>query len=522
MMFSTKMNQVGLGKAISRSNLLKRYKLPQLQNRVSSILEFRSAVKPSTRQFSEYVHPQEYATTKVIGSIPGPKSTSEIRKMGRLQEEKTLHFAIDIGKCQGNMIVDVDGNVLLDTFCQISSIPLGYNHPAMLDVINSKATKLLFANRPALGVFVPKDWSNTLETTFGPVRPPELTHFMTLASGAEANETAFKCAFSWYMRRRRGDNKPLPEDEESVKSVLLNQPPGSSKLSIMSFQGGFHGRTLGALSTTRSNPNAKLDFPAFDWPAAPFPKLKYPLKDFESDNRKEEDRCLAEVERMIEEWRNKGSPVAGLIVEPIQGEGGDNHATPYFFKRLREITTNRGVAFIVDEVQTGCGATGKMFAHYHWGLSEQPDIVTFAKKFQSCGFFAKPDFRIPGPYRNFNTWLGDPSRVLQTRAILDEINKSELLELVNSSGARILEGLNLLASRYRMISKVRGQGTFCAFDCESVEMRDTFLKDMRNRGIECGGSGTKTVRMRPALIFASRHVDIFLTACEESLKSLHK
>ena len=161
-MFARKITHLGLGETILRSNLLKRYNVPQLQNRVSSIFEFQSVVKTSTRQFSEYIHPKEYATTKVIGSVPGTKSMTEIRKMGRLQEEKTLHFAIDIAKCQGNMLVDVDGNILLDTFCQISSIPLGYNHPVMLDVISSKATKLLFANRPALGVFVPKDWSNTL------------------------------------------------------------------------------------------------------------------------------------------------------------------------------------------------------------------------------------------------------------------------------------------------------------------------------------------------------------------------
>ena len=113
--------------------------------------------------------------------------------------------------------------------------------------------------------------------------------------------------------------------------------------------------------------------PAFDWPAAPFPKLRYPLEEHAAANRAEEDRCLARVEELVKSFR---VPVAGVVVEPIQAEGGDNTATPYFFQQLRRITKDNGVALIVDEVQTGGGPTGKFWAHEHWNLDSPPDIVS--------------------------------------------------------------------------------------------------------------------------------------------------
>ena len=114
--------------------------------------------------------------------------------------------------------------------------------------------------------------------------------------------------------------------------------------------GGFHGRTFGALACTHSKPIHKLDVPSFDWPIATFPQYKYPLEENVSENQAIDGNCLAEVEDLIERFRKKGSPVAGLIVEPIQGEGGDNHGSSDFFKGLREITKRHNVGFIVDEV----------------------------------------------------------------------------------------------------------------------------------------------------------------------------
>lgn len=219
---------------------------------------------------------------------------------------------------------------------------------------------------------------------------------------------------------------------------MKNQSPGSPDLSVMSFKSAFHGRMLGSLSLTRSKAVHKLDIPAFDWPAVTFPLLKYPLEDFHAENAETEARALAEVEATIIEWK-KTRPVAALIVEPIQSgaspssplterdmltektEGGDNHASNAFFNALRTLTKEHGVFFIVDEVQTGVGATGSFWAHEKWNLDTPPDFVSFrfvappfslshtlmsmvmvcSKKMQAAGYYHAAATRAPGPYRSF-------------------------------------------------------------------------------------------------------------------------
>nr|NVI72056.1 putative 4-aminobutyrate aminotransferase, mitochondrial-like protein [Cucujiformia] len=220
-----------------------------------------------------------------------------------------------------------------------------------------------------------------------------------------SNENAMKAAFIVYMYKQRGGSKPTAKD---LTSTMINQPPGSPNLSVLSFHGAFHGRTLGCLSTTHSKAIHKLDIPSFDWPIASFPNYKYPLDKHQSENKAEDDKCLAEVEELIVKWNKKGCPVACVIVEPIQAEGGDHHASPDFFRRLQKITKKHGCAFMVDEVQTGCGSTGRMWAHEFWDLTEPPDIMTFSKKMLLGGYFYSDSFRVQEPFRIFNTWMGDP------------------------------------------------------------------------------------------------------------------
>jgi len=112
--------------------------------------------------------------------------------------------------------------------------------------------------------------------------------------------------------------------------------------------------------------------------------------------------------------------IAGMIVEPIQAEGGDNYGSPQFFRKLRSLAKKFNVSFIVDEVQTGVGSTGKFWAHEHWALEEPPDIVTFAKKAQIAGFFTKKDLRLREGFRIFNTWMGDPAKVTILKAVLEQ------------------------------------------------------------------------------------------------------
>jgi len=161
------------------------------------------------------------------------------------------------------------------------------------------------------------------------------------------------------QNKQRGSS--LAPTSEQYESALINQPPGCPKLSILSFMGGFHGRALGTLSCTHSKTIHKLDVPAFDWPVAPFPQLRYPLEEFVRENMEEEQRCLEQVEERMEQAIRNGEPVAATIVEPIQAEGGDKHASPQFFRGIQQICKKYGAEFIVDEVQTSGGSTGHMW-----------------------------------------------------------------------------------------------------------------------------------------------------------------
>jgi 4-aminobutyrate aminotransferase/(S)-3-amino-2-methylpropionate transaminase len=371
-------------------------------------------------------------------------------------------------------------------------------------------------NRPALGNFPQHDWADILETGILSVAPKGLNQVFTGQSGSDANELAYKAAFMWKRQQQRG-GAGAEFSKEDIESSMLNKAPGAPDMSILSFKSGFHGRLFGSLSTTRSKPIHKLDIPAFDWPQAPFPSLKYPLHDHEAENRAEEQRCLDETERLITEYHN--APCA-VVVEPVQSEGGDNHATPFFFRGLRELTKKHDILYIVDEVQTGVGATGKFWAHEHWGLSSPPDMVTFSKKAQTAGYyFGNNELRPNKPYRQFNTWMGDPARAILFRSIIQEIQRLDLVNNTAVTGDYLFSGLQQLAERYpQEIQNLRGQGqgTFIAFDSAR---RDEVLKKAKGQGVNIGGSGERAVRLRPMLIFQRHHADLLLERLEKVFQS---
>ena len=466
-----------------------------------------AALKRQAPPNDEPFFPSEPHGPVVHTAIPGPESKTAIKHLDKVFDIRSLNMMANFQNSFGNYLADPDGNVLLDVYAQIASIPVGYSNPSLLAAATSPDMASAIINRPALGNFPQHDWASILEAGILKVAPKGLDQVFTAMDGSGANETAYKAAFIWKRRMQRGG----PEVEfssEEIDSAMNNKSPGSPNMSILSFKTGFHGRLFGSLSTTRSKPIHKLDIPAFDWPQASFPQLKYPLSDFAAENAQEEARCLAETEDLIQNFH---SPVAAVVVEPIQSEGGDNHASPGFFRGLREITKRNNVLLIVDEVQTGVGATGKFWAHEHWNLSEPADMVTFSKKAQTAGYyFGNKDLRPNKPYRQFNTWMGDPARAILFKAIIGEIERLDLVGNTAMTGEYLYEGLEGLAQQYPdQIQNLRGkgQGTFLAFDSPR---RDETLKKAKEYGILIGGSGANAVRLRPMLVFQRHHGESFI------------
>ncbi|KAK6353513.1 4-aminobutyrate transaminase [Orbilia brochopaga] len=459
--------------------------------------------------------PNEPTRPSVKTEIPGPKSQVAIKELDEVFDTRSLNMICDYEHSLGNYVSDHDHNLLLDVYAQIASIPLGYNNPALAKVASSPEMVTALIDRPALGNFPPASWTQTLKSGILSVAPKGLNQVFTGMSGSDANECAYKAAFMFHRRRERGEGAPFTEEE--LSTAMNNQKPGSPDLAILSFRKGFHGRLFGSLSTTRSKPIHKIDIPSFNWPQARFPQLKYPLEENVEANKKEESECLADVERLITSWH---CPVSAVVIEPIQSEGGDFHASPEFFRGLRELTLKHNVLLIVDEVQTGVGATGKFWAHDHWNLQSPPDIVTFSKKAQTAGYyFGNPLLRPNMAYRQFNTWMGDPARVLIFNTIIKEVERLGLVEHTAQTGAYLFNGLEQLSKKFPgEIQNLRGKntGTFIAWDSPQ---RDAFLKKMKTVGVNIGGCGESAVRLRPMLVFQRHHADILLESIEKVLKA---
>ncbi|KFY24885.1 hypothetical protein V493_04967 [Pseudogymnoascus sp. VKM F-4281 (FW-2241)] len=481
----------------------------------------KSAVKFSTKSRVQYasavrqLFSGQPSAPVINGAFPGNAAKAATEKLNHVYDTRNLNMMVDYEKSIGNFIADPDGNLLLDCFAQIASIAVGYNNPTLIKAAQSPAMVRALVNRPALGSFPSVEWLEQLEQGVLKAAPKGFNQVFTTAHGSDANETAFKAAFMYRAQLDRGGLEK-PFTEEDIASTMNNQKPGSPNYSILSFKGGFHGRLFGSLSATRSKAIHKLDIPAFDWPCTPFPKLQYPLHEYEAENAAEETRCLDAVEHTITSYNN---PVAAVIVEPIQSEGGDNHASPSFFQGLRNITLKHNVILIVDEVQTGVGATGKFWAHEHWNLTTPPDMVTFSKKAQAAGYYFRDNLLRPNmPYRQFNTWMGDQSRSLIFRAIYEEINRLGLVENTAKVGKYLYSGLERLSARYPSeILNLRGKGcgTFLAFDSPR---RDAVVKEAKQKGVNIGGSGERAVRLRPMLIFEEKHADILLSTLESIIQ----
>lgn len=434
------------------------------------------------------------------------------------QATQTMRWNIDTDASEGNYLVDSEGRKILDAFMQISSIPLGYNNQELMHEISQDSVLKMIVSRSSVGMFPPAKLPELLELPLS-IKPQGMHHIQTLMCGACTVENAFKCAFGYAADKSRNGGRPT---EIELKSCMDGILPGSTNRVILGFRGSFHGRTFGSLSVTNSKAGIKVDFPAFDWPHAPFPELKYPLDDPANirENQAEENRCLEEIEEIFHSYNNvKKRPVAALIIEPIQGEGGDRIASDQFYRNLKKICEKYDSVFIVDEVQTGFGATGKWWASDFWGI--ESDILCYAKKAQACGFYYNKKFADNPDTRIFNTWMGEPLKMVMMSKCIEIINRDNLLKNAENVGNMLHNGLlDLEKESFGQASQVRGRGLFQAFDMDSTDNQGRFVKKAFENGLMIGPCGPKGIRFRPSLNFSEEECSKTLDILRKTIKQI--
>lgn len=400
---------------------------------------------------------------------------------------------MDLARSHGCWIVDQrDGADYLDLYSMYASQAIGYNHPEMI-----KARKHLgqaAIQKPTCSEIYTEEMARFV-AVFGRVAiPTYLPHAFFIEGGALAVENALKAAFDWKTRMNM--------------AAGYGHIPGDM---IIHFKEAFHGRSGYTLSLTNTfNPDKTRYFPKFDWPRIDNPKLRFPVDEAEVQRvAAAEAQALDQIRQAI---TAHGRRIAGLIIEPIQSEGGDNHFRRAFMQALRELCTENEIIFILDEVQTGIGLTGQFWAHEHHGV--EPDIVCFGKKTQVCGILAGPvidrvqDNVFARSSRISSTFGGNLVDMVRCQHILEIIEADNLVAAAERQGVYLQGALRALQARFPdQVTNVRGQGLLCAFDLPDADARKRFVDACAAARVLVVGCGPQSVRLRPHLIITPAEID---------------
>jgi len=318
-----------------------------------------------------------------------------------------------------------------------------------------------------------------------------------------------KTAFDWKVRKN------------------ISKGNGERGQKILHFKEAFHGRGGYTMSLTNTqDPNKYLYFPRFlDWPRVENPKAIYPLTGKNLENTIEaEKRSLAQIKAILDK---EALDIAAIILEPIQGEGGDNHFRPEFWQALRKFADQYDVLLIADEVQSGMGLTGKFWAYQYYGIV--PDIVSFGKKAQVCGIMATsridevPDNVFHVSSRINSTWGGNLVDMARSRKFLEIIEEDNLVQNAAQIGTYLTSKLSELASKYpQYITGIRGKGLMVAFDVPSPEECSKVKRLAYEKQIILISCGSQTVRFRPLLDTSKKEVDVLIAALDDIFKVVTK
>jgi len=423
-----------------------------------------------------------------------------------VQTEGMMPLMLDMQRSEGVALRDeATGRTLLDFFGFYASSALGMNHPK-LTRDEAFRDRLMEA---ALNKITNSDVRTRLMArfvdTFDRVGiPDELPYAFFISGGALAVENALKTAFDWKVRKNfeKGYRR-----EVGSKVLHLDE--------------AFHGRTGYTMSLTNTKPLKTKYFPKFDWPRITNPKITFPLDEYEAAVAEREERALRQARRAFQEH---GDEIAAIILEPIQGEGGDNHFRPRFLQRLRDLADEEEALLVFDEVQSGVGITGEFWAHQALGV--RPDILAFGKKTQVCGILAGhkldevDDHVFETPSRINSTWGGNIVDMVRFDRILEIMEAEHLVDHAGQVGRHLQDRLHELSERFPAVTNVRGEGLMTAFTLPSTRYRDRVTQQTYKEGAIILGCGERSIRFRTPLTITEDEVDEGVACIRRALETV--
>ena len=412
-------------------------------------------------------------------------------------------MVLDMDASQGAHLRDAaTGRDYVDFFTFYASNALGMNHPKLAGPspeAQGFRQRLMDAalNKVANSDVYTPHYARFVET-FGRVGiPAELPHAFFVSGGALAVENALKAAFDWKVRKNK-----------------LKGYSGERGSKVLHFRESFHGRSGYTMSLTNTDPNKVAGYPKFDWPRISNPKIR---------GGNVEEREAAALAEARQAFLDHPDEIAAIIIEPIQGEGGDNHFRPAFLQALRNLADEAEALLIFDEVQTGVGLTGEFWAYQSIGVT--PDIIAFGKKTQVCGILAgtrldEVDDNVFHKSSRINsTWGGNLVDMVRFDRILEVIEQDDLLGNARPQGAHLLSRLREMETTFEGVTDARGRGMMCAFDLPDAETRNAVVKRAFDDGLIAPGCGARTVRFRPALTISQADLDTGLDILDRALQA---
>jgi 4-aminobutyrate aminotransferase len=432
-------------------------------------------------------------------ALPGPKGRAIVEADAKFVTPSYPRpsFKLVAERAKGVWVEDVDGNVFLDCNAGVAVCSTGHCHPEVVRAIQDQAAELIHMCGTDYYYRQMPELAQKLDEIV-PVPRPTRTHFAN--SGTEAVETALKLAMHATGREK-----------------------------FIAFFGSFHGRTLGSLSLTSSKAAQRVGFKRsmLDVVHVPYPnEYRNPFREDECDGKGAGQGALNWIENRLFKTTTPPEEVAAIVVEAVQGEGGYVPAPPGFLEGLRRICDQHGILLIVDEVQSGMGRTGKMFALEHYGV--KADIVCIAKGIASglpigvC--VARADLMDWKPGAHASTFGGNPVAVAAALKTI-ELLERELIANSADVGAYLKRGLEKLMSKYDCIGDVRGLGMMIGVEFIKDRATRTPDPDLRDRvevasferGLILLGCGYNTIRWSPPLILTKENVDVALEIFDEAI-----